>query len=312
MAIYITIDGGTTNTRLSLYKDGDVITTATYNVGARSGIDNMSLLRDAVKDGISKIINENNLEHSDVECIIASGMITSEFGLCNIPHTTAPAGIEELHNTMHKVVLDDITTIPFVFIRGVKTSCTDLDTADMMRGEETELMGIMCEGDSNCIYILPGSHSKIIHTDAMGRISEFSTMLTGEMIYALSQNTILKDCVDLKNEVVDEEYLLKGYEYCEKYGLNNTLFKTRILKNMFSANPCETYSFFLGAVLYGEIIGVINANPSKILIGGKESIKNAMYVILSRKSNADVRKTSEHTAKNSTTVGAVKIYEYKK
>ena len=299
MATYITIDGGTTNTRLSLYKDGDVITTVAYNAGARSGIDNMSLLRDAVKDGITKIIEENNLKESDVECVLASGMITSEFGLCNIPHTTAPAGIEELHNTMHKVVFDDITTIPFIFIRGVKTTCEELDTADMMRGEETELADIMCEGDSKCIYILPGSHSKIIHTDSKGRISEFSTMLTGEMIYALSQNTILKDCMDLKNEVVEEEYLLKGYEYCEKHGLNNTLFKTRILKNMFSANPCEIYSFFLGAVLCGEIIGVIKANPSKIIIGGKESIKNAMYVILSQKSNADVQKLSENTAKNS-------------
>ena len=212
---------------------------------------------------------------------------------------------------MHKVVLDDITSIPFVFIRGVKTSCTDLDTADMMRGEETELAGIMLKDDGNCAYILPGSHSKIIHTDSNGRISEFSTMLTGEMIYALSQNTILKDCVDLKNEVVDEEYLLKGYEYCEKYGLNNTLFKTRILKNLFSANSNETYSFFLGAVLYGEIVGIIKENPSKILIGGKESIKNAMYVILSKKSDTNVEKLSEQVVKNSTTVGAVRIYEYK-
>ena len=311
MATYITVDGGTTNTRLSLYKDGEVVTSATYNVGARSGIDNMSLLRDAVKEGISKILDENNLKQSAVECVLASGMITSEFGLCNLPHTTAPAGIEDLHNTMHKVVLHDITSITFVFLLGVKTSCADLDTADMMRGEETELAGIMCDGDSRCVYILPGSHSKIIHTDALGRISEFSTMLTGEMIYALSQNTILKDCVDLKNEVVEEEYLLKGYEYCEKYGLNNTLFKTRVLKNMFSANSCETYSFFLGAVLYGEIAGIIKANPSKILIGGKESIKNAMYVILSQKSNAEVERLSDHVVKNSTTIGAVKIYQYK-
>ena len=64
------------------------------------------------------------------------------YGLVNLPHITVPAGIDELHNSMEKVVLSEISNIPFCFIRGVKTECSNLEDADMMRGEETEVMGI--------------------------------------------------------------------------------------------------------------------------------------------------------------------------
>ena len=55
-------------------------------------------------------------------------------------------------------------------------------------------------------YVLPGSHSKLIHVDGAGRIVDFTTMLTGEMIAALSQNTILKDAVYLAGTRLDESW----------------------------------------------------------------------------------------------------------
>ena len=48
---YITIDGGTTNTRLSLVINGEIIRTVKYNVGARVGVDNKNLLVETVKGG---------------------------------------------------------------------------------------------------------------------------------------------------------------------------------------------------------------------------------------------------------------------
>ena len=56
-----------------------------------------------------------------MERILASGMITSEFGLCLLEHLIAPCGMGELAASMHEVVLEDISKIPFVFARGVKT-----------------------------------------------------------------------------------------------------------------------------------------------------------------------------------------------
>ena len=239
---YIVIDGGTTNTRINLVTDSAVIDTVKLNQGARSAIDAKESLASAISKAITDILARNSVEISAVKRILASGMITSEFGLYKVDHIVAPAGIPELHNAMKEVVLPEISTIPFVFVSGVKTAPTSLEVADMMRGEETELMGIMNATNEESVYILPGSHSKIIFTDAHGKIVNFYTMLTGEMLASLSQNTILKDAVDLYGGNTDPEYLVKGYEYSLANGLNETLFKTRILKNLFGANTDQTYS----------------------------------------------------------------------
>lgn len=307
---YITIDGGTTNTRISLVKNKKVIQTEKLNVGAKVSMDSKVGLKNGIKEAISKILSENNLSESQIECVLASGMITSEFGLCSLEHIVAPAGIVELHNSMHKTYIKEISELPFVFIRGVKSNCDNIDEADMMRGEETELMGIISSEYGKCIYILPGSHSKIIETDAEGRITEFSTMLTGEMIAALSRETILKDAVDLNVSVLNSKYLLMGYDYCKEAGINKALFKVRILKNIFRCPKEEVYSFFIGVVLSGEIEQVIKSDAKTIVLGGKAQIKNAMAEILKNKGNKTIVLLDENTVNDSTSLGMIRVYEH--
>ena len=306
---YITIDGGTTNTRISLVQNREIIQTEKLNIGARASIDSKELLKNGIKEAITKILADNNLSESQIECILASGMITSEFGICPLEHIATPAGINELHNNMHKTYIQEISGIPFIFIRGVKTNCENIDSADMMRGEETELMGIINLEYGKCIYILPGSHSKIIETDDSGRITDFSTMLTGEMIAALSKETILKDAVDLSVSEVNSKYLLMGYDYSKKAGINKALFKVRILKNIFKCSKEEVYSFFMGAVLYGEIDQVIKSNAKTVVLGGKTQIKNAMAEILRNKDDKKIVLLDENTVDNSTSLGMIRIYE---
>ena len=309
MSIYITIDGGTTNTRIYLAENKKVLDKETIDMGARSCIDSKELFLERLKDSIEKLIKNNNLSSSNIECILASGMITSEFGLCSLEHIKTPAGLCELHNSMYKTYIKEISEIPFVFIRGVKTDTEAYESFDMMRGEETELMGIINPDFKDCLYILPGSHSKIVKVDLDGRIVNFSTMLTGEMIKSLSENTILKDAVDLKNSSLDSEYLVKGYDCCKEYGINKSLFKVRILKNIFNNSKDEVYSFFIGAVLQSEIEQIINYDTKTVVIGGKSEIKNAMEQLLKNRSTVEVITLDENTVENSTVLGAIRIFE---
>ena len=309
MSIYITIDGGTTNTRISLVADKVIKDTLKLSVGARANMNGDGVLQKAIKEGIKKLLTTNNLSEKDVCSILASGMITSEFGLINLPHISVPAGIKELHESMEKVILGEISSIPFFFIRGVKKVGTSFTDSDIMRGEETELMGIADSSFGECVYILPGSHSKIIKTDEKGRITDFSTMLTGEMIASLSEYTILKDAVDLNEVSVNSEYLIMGYDYAKKEGINKALFKVRILKNLFGGKKDETYSFFLGAVLEGEIKNVVKSEAETVVIGGRSQIKEAMAEILKQRSDKKIVLLSEEEVENSTALGAIKIYE---
>ncbi len=310
MRRYLTLDGGTTNTRIRLVIDGKILDTVKIPKGARANMEEEGSLALYVRDAISALLLRNGLSECDVHRILASGMVTSEFGLCTLPHAVAPVGIQELHESMHEAVFPEISGIPFVFIRGVRLPGENLHGADMMRGEETELIGI-ADGAVNTLYVLPGSHSKLILTDAFGRISDFATMLTGEMIYSLASATILADAVDLSLHEIDEEKLCEGYRYAKEYGINEALFKVRILKNLFGATPTACYSFFLGVVLSDEIDAILSSHARRVVIGGKAQIKEATrLLLLAEKCQKEVCLLDESAVECSTTLGMIRIYEY--
>lgn len=306
MPNYVTIDCGTTNTRITLVVGGAFKDKLKFSVGANNK-ESKAILSKTIKQGIKDILKANDLSPKDISKILACGMITSEFGLVNLPHMKTPIGVGDLYAVIHETMIEDISLIPFVFVRGVKCRNESFENFDMMRGEETELMGIL---NGEGLYILPGSHSKIINVDSLGRIVDFKTMLTGEMLAALSENTILKDAVCFDEGELDSEYLLKGFDFCEQNGINNTLFKVRTLKNMFSANASEVYSFFLGAVLHDEINCILSQNAKRIIIGGKKQIKEALAIILEKLSSAEIEKISDEQAENASSLGLIKIYEY--
>ena len=145
MSIYISVDSGTTNTRIALVKDNKIIKTLKYNVGASKSIGDGTLLKNALKEGISKLLAENNLTEKNVTKIIASGMITSEFGLVGIPHLELPVGKEDLSKNLFEKSFPEISSVPFTFVRGIKSFDGNFENTDMVRGEETEIMGILKE-----------------------------------------------------------------------------------------------------------------------------------------------------------------------
>ena len=313
MKSYITIDGGTTNTRVSLFSDGKILTTKKYKIGAGDTKKDPDILKITIKKALLEILAENKLQENEIECIIACGMITSELGLCCLPHIEAPCGLNELAQNMHKTVMSEISSIPFFFVRGVKTTGDAYESADFMRGEEAELYGIGESTESDCLYVLPGSHSKLILTDEDGRISSFSTELTGEMMSAICSGTIIGTDINLSDEVTsDNEYLKKGFLYARSHGLNSALFKVRTLGRLFSLTKPQLYGFFKGAVLCDEIENIIKAGTKKVIISGKAQLKDPMCYLLREFSSSEIIAAPDEVADNATAYGMVKIYEERK
>lgn len=307
MANYLTIDGGTTNTRVSLVCEHRLLATKKMSIGA--GNADVAALKSAVRTAIAQILSENGRTEQDICRIIASGMISSEYGLCDLPHTIAPVGIKELHETMYETVMADISPIPFVFIRGVKTNGAGLEDIDMMRGEETELVGMLIPQKESCLYILPGSHSKHISIDRDGRITALRTMMTGELFAAVMQNTILRDAADFDHNVICEEELLRGFFYAQTRGINEALFKTRILKNLFHATKEQCYSFLLGCVLCDEVNAIAASSETTVVLGGQKQFRMALSRLLREVSDKQVLLLSDEQVAGSVSLGAVRIFE---
>ncbi len=310
MSNYLAIDGGTTNTRIAYIKDGMILDSLSISYGAGSNADGSHILERKIKQGVEKLLTSNHITEQDVDRILASGMITSEFGLCNLPHTTLPCDCKKLHNTMVEIALPEISKIPFIFVRGIKNIEPDLAYCDMMRGEETELYGIRSMGVDAELYVLPGTHSKVISVE-QGEIRAFSTMFSGEMIAALSRHTILKSVIDLKNAKTDEEFLFKGYTYAKEHGINQALFKVRIMNTILGGTPDQCYSFFLGCVLAGDINTILRTGAKRIAVGGKASLREPICMILKHVSDKEIICVEDEIVKKSVFHGLMSIYEYK-
>ena len=68
------------------------------------------------------------------------------------------------------------------------------DRPDVMRGEETQLLGIIDPGFTGLVCI-PGTHSKWVRIER-GAIVEFATYMTGELFSVISQHSILAYAVE--------------------------------------------------------------------------------------------------------------------
>jgi 2-dehydro-3-deoxygalactonokinase len=119
---------------------------------------------------------------------VLSGMVGSASGWIEAPYLDLAVPLTRLRE--HLV---PVPGVPGVVI--VPGYC-DRDPAaiDVMRGEETQLLGALAlddgrgQGDGWCV--LPGTHSKWVRLQG-GAIREFSTFMTGELFALLSQHGTL-------------------------------------------------------------------------------------------------------------------------
>jgi len=302
----IALDGGTTNTRLTLMEDGRIINRKKLSVGIRDG---KTALTESLHKGIAEFLCEISLAQSEIDSIVASGMVTSELGLYTVPHTTAPTGKTELKERAVCVKLPEICDIPFVFIPGVKTfSGTDISLADMdiMRGEEAETVAILEKmglENGTVTLILPGSHMKIV-TCENGRITAFTTTMTGELSRAAAENTILKNTIgDVFFKDIDKDALKCGFTLCREIGVAAALFKLRVAGNFRGDDTRTVYSMLLGIILHDDVKAVSKKTCDTILIGGSDPFRTA-YLTLLEGAASTVAEVPEELAENAAAYGA--------
>ena len=257
----IAVNSGTTNTRFCLVRDGRILDSVKIKIGLKDCAirGNNIFYKQTIQQEIVKMQERSRETGARISCIVVSGMATSSSGLYPVPHIPAPASLTDLASHCVNVKMKEISDIPFLFIPGVKNEDIgggeDLHTVDMMRGEETELFGIL---GLTCIQgpaavLLPGSHTKLILTDERQRIIEGHTAMGGEILESIARNTVLSESLpDPLIQRVMPEYLWKGYRY-RKYGMGDACFRVRLADVFGILGEQERANFFAGAVLSEDI-----------------------------------------------------------
>lgn len=115
---------------------------------------------------------------------IASGMIGSRQGWVEAPYLECPAPLSALAHGLVRTPGDRLLVVP-----GLRTRDGN-GMPDVMRGEETQVVGSTAGSQAPMLLCLPGTHSKWVCVEG-GRIVDFATYMTGELWGVLLQNSIL-------------------------------------------------------------------------------------------------------------------------
>ena len=183
---FIAVDWGTTNRRAYLIDSA--------GKEAQDFEDGKGVLSVA-QGGFPAAIAEIRERLGDKPLLMA-GMIGSNRGWKEAPYVPCPAGIDDL--VAQLVWAGEREAI----VPGV--SFLGKGRADVMRGEEVQLLGALSDGvvESDGLVCHPGTHNKwtSIHR---GRIHDFRTVMTGELFSLLKEHSILADL--LKGSVSDNQ-----------------------------------------------------------------------------------------------------------
>lgn len=295
----ITVDGGTTNTRLVLWNEKrEKIAEAAREVGARntSSDGNNDKLKEALKSCFDEVLKKAGITASEVSRIIGSGMMTSEAGLCAVPWITAPAGRKELAQNVKEVLFPEIAPVPFTLIPGIKNSpdlITEENISDMdiMRGEETECIAVLShlKAGEELLLVLPGSHNKFIPVNREGQILGCITSISGELLSAVTRDTILAKSVNrsfVKPGEYDRGMVLEGFRTARKQGLGKACFNCRLLMLFTENDASKIANYLLGASLSGDVQAVRNSEAfslrrdTRVVVCGREPLRNAVRDVL--------------------------------
>ena len=115
---------------------------------------------------------------------IASGMIGSRQGWVEAPYVECPASLTALGDRLVRVPHNELAIVPGVVTHDAA------GIADVMRGEETQLLGAVAIDEPAVLAVLPGTHSKWARVEH-GRIVDFTTFLTGELYAVLIDHSML-------------------------------------------------------------------------------------------------------------------------
>jgi 2-dehydro-3-deoxygalactonokinase len=235
-------DWGTSNLRLYLYDGQNIIDKINGN-----GIKN-------VKGNIADYLMELSrawIDKYDIKSIYLCGTVGSRLGLVQTPYVKAPADAASFFSNHYSAVIDNIN----IHITYGLCAPNFFDKSDIMRGEETQVFGVIDpEIAQEKLYLLPGSHCKWVIAHK-GQIIKFHSYATGEIFEAISLNTSLlaKDKTVPLVQEDDDGFLEALSDATLNPGFSKNLFRARIGEVLENKPPTWSLSYLSGILIHDEI-----------------------------------------------------------
>ena len=197
--------------------------------------------------------------------LLLAGMIGSNRGWVEAPYVPCPTGIDELVHGL-KWPSEGEAIVPGVSYLGD-------GRADVMRGEEVQLLGAAADGmvEPDALVCHPGTHNKwtVLRN---GRIERFRTVMTGELFNLLKEHSILSDL--LGGDVVPNDAFKAGV----RQGFMNAdlpaeLFTVRARVLLDQAKREDAASYTSGLLIGTDVrIGLSDPVAAQVVVMGRPEL----------------------------------------
>ncbi|KAB0518165.1 2-dehydro-3-deoxygalactonokinase [Pseudomonas extremorientalis] len=198
--------------------------------------------------------------------VIACGMVGSAQGWSEAAYRNTPVDVASLGQALHKV-----RSLRGVDVHIVPGVIEQIGLPNVMRGEETQVLGVLQGLGTDGLIGLPGSHSKWVEV-VDGCITHFDTFMTGELFAVLSKHSILgrtqQQSAQFQADAFDRGVQVALSKDGER-GVLSTLFSARTL-GLTAELTAEQQPDYLSGLLIGhELAGLPGSARHKpiILVG---------------------------------------------
>ncbi len=230
--------------------------------------------------------------------VLISGMVSSSIGMQELPYNFFPFSWNIAEMPVHTIAADENFSHPLFLVSGFRTA------NDIMRGEETLLLGCDVKDDAESIFIFPGTHSKhVLVKNKMG--VDFKTYMTGEIFALLAKKSILHSAVDKGGDgrpsaavvtgeadtAANEKSFAEGLTAGMEDHLLHATFTVRTRQLLQKENPESNYNYLSGLLVGAELSAIRKKNcPVYLVSSGTlqqqylkglqlSGLKNKMYCL---------------------------------
>jgi 2-dehydro-3-deoxygalactonokinase len=245
---------------------------AIYNLWKQSGkqaSERLSFYQSVLTGQIGKMEEQLNYSLQDMPLII-SGMASSDMGMMELSYKEIPVSMNG-HDLHVKIIeaAEDFRHRALV-ISGVKKE------NDVMRGEETQLIGCLNDGNNeDQLFVFPGTHSKHIMIKNEKAV-DFNSFMTGELFEVLSKKSTLSNSVEENTDILSADNLRsfeKGVADSENLNLLHSLFLVRTNALLTKLSKRQNYFYFSGLLIGTELKELIDIKMPVTVVSDEFIIK---------------------------------------
>lgn len=277
----IAVDWGSSHFRaLLLNASGDIIDRRESSQGVLSSPIQRQRSDAIFADTLAQHCQAWLQQHGQLPCYLG-GMVGSRNGWREISYLDSRQPLSRLSDELVSINGRNCFLIPGI------AQCNDQQAADVMRGEEIQILGALETIDSNsALLCLPGTHSKWVQTtidntddkrDAF--IQSFSTFMTGELFEWASNNSSLSNLLDeiSQSEKVSEDCkqhsFLAGVESGNSdLPLSQLLFSIRSRRLLGKLDGINLREFLSGLIIGQEVLAGLRMAKNQENYSGEQPI----------------------------------------